>query len=168
MAALTDNRETDRKDGVLLAVPVAATTKIYKGAMVAIDAAGNLVPASDTAALRSGLVAYEKVDNSAGAAGAVKCRCYRKGVFLFNATAITLAMVGDMMYVVDDQTFDDSKGTNGIMAGRLVDFESATKGWIDIEEAFTRRVAILTADADATYGQPEADLINELKNALNG
>ena len=168
MAALTDNRETDRKDGILLAIPVAASTTIYKGAQCAIDAAGNLVPASDTAALRGGLVAYEKKDNSAGSAGDVKCRVYRRGIFLFAATAITLAMVGDMMYVVDDQTFDDSKGTNAIMAGRLVDYESATKGWIDIEEAFTRRVGILKADADATYGQPEADLINELKNALNG
>jgi hypothetical protein len=27
--------------------------------------------------------------------------------------------------------------------------------------------AVATADADATYGQPEADLINELKTKLN-
>lgn len=27
--------------------------------------------------------------------------------------------------------------------------------------------AVATADADATYGQPEADLINELKAKLN-
>lgn len=26
---------------------------------------------------------------------------------------------------------------------------------------------VATADADATYGQPEADLINELKSKLN-
>ncbi|MDA2916454.1 hypothetical protein MYX64_06395 [Nitrospinae bacterium AH_259_B05_G02_I21] len=168
MAVLTDNRETDRKDGILLAIPVKGTTKIYKGAMVAVDANGFLVPASDTAALRSGLVAYEKVDNSAGADGDLKCRVYRRGIFKFAASSITQAMVGDMMYVVDDQTFDEATGTNAIMAGRLVDFESATEGWIDIEEAFTRRVGILTANADATYGQPEADLINELKTALNG
>jgi hypothetical protein len=167
MTVLTDNRETDRKDGVLLAVPVKGSTTIYKGALAAVDADGYLVPASDAAALRAGLVAYEKVVNS-GADGAVKCRCYRKGIFKFAATSITLAMVGDMMYVVDDQTFDEATGTNAIMAGRLVDYVSATLGWIDIEEAFTRRVGILTADADATYGQPEADLINELKNALNG
>ncbi len=168
MAALSDNRETDRKDGILLAIPVKGSTIIYKGALVAIDANGFLVPASDTAALRSGLVAYEKVDNSTGADGDVKCRCYRKGIFLFDATSITQAMVGQMMYVVDDQTFDDATGTNGIMVGRLVEHVSATKGWIDIEEAFTRRVGILTANADATYGQPEADLINEIKTALNG
>jgi hypothetical protein len=168
MAVLTDNRETDRKDGVLLAVPVKGSTTIYKGAQVAIDADGYLVPASDAAGLRGGMVAYEKVDNSAGADGDVKCRVYRKGIFLFDASSITLAMVGDMMYVVDDQTFDEATGTNAIMAGRLVDFVSTTKGWIDIEGAFTRRVGILTADADATYGQPEADLINELKDALNG
>ena len=167
MAALTQNRETDRKDGVLLAIPVKGATTIYKGALVAIDSGGYLVPASDAANLRGGLVAYEKKDNSAGADGAVKCRCYRKGVFLLDASSITQAMVGSMMYVVDDQTFDDATGTNGIMAGRLAEYVSATKGWIDIEPAFERRAAALVANADATYGQLEADLINELKTLLN-
>ncbi|MFQ5894105.1 MAG: hypothetical protein ACE5H5_07300 [Nitrospinota bacterium] len=168
MAALTENRETDRKDGVLLAIPVAAATVIYKGALCAVNASGYLVPASDTAGLRGGLVAYEQADNSGGADGDIKCRCYRRGIFLYDATSITQAMVGQMMYVVDDQTVDDATGTNGIMAGRLLEYVSATKGWIDIESAFERRVGILSADADATYGQPEADLINEIKSALNG
>ena len=144
MAALTENRETDRKDGVLLAVPVKGSTTIYKGAQCAFDANGYLVPAADTAGLKGGLVAYEKVDNSAGADGAVKCRVYRRGIFLFKATAITLAMVGDMMYVVDDQTFDDSVA-NGVMAGRLVDYVSATEGWIDIEPASDPGVAAQAA-----------------------
>ena len=157
MAVLTDNRETDRKDGLLLAVPVKGTTTIYKGSQVAIDANGYLVPASDTAALRAGMVAYEKVDNSTGSDGDLKCRVYRSGIFLFDATSITLAMVGDMMYIVDDQTFDDGVGTNAIMAGRLVDFVSTTKGWIDIEPAFEGSVAAQAAAiADITASDPAA------------
>ena len=144
MGALTTNRETDRKDGFLLAVPVKGTTTIYKGAQVAIDADGYLVPATDTAGLKGGLVAYEKIDNSAGADGDVRCRVYRRGIFLFDATSITLAMVGDMMFIVDDQTFDDSV-SNGVMAGRLVDYVSATKGWIDIEPASDPGVAAQAA-----------------------
>ena len=163
MAVLTDNRETDRKDGELLAVPVKGSTTIYKGAQVAIDANGYLVPASDTAGLRAGMVAYEKVDNSAGADGALKCRVYRTGIFLLDATSITLAMVGDMMYVVDDQTFDDTVGTNGIMAGRLVEFVSTTKGWIDIEPAFEGSVAAQAAAivslTDGTLGTADDALV---------
>lgn len=33
--------------------------------------------------------------------------------------------------------------------------------------ATTAVAAVATANADATYGQPEADLINELKTKLN-
>jgi hypothetical protein len=33
--------------------------------------------------------------------------------------------------------------------------------------AETAVAAVATANADATYGQPEADLINELKTKLN-
>lgn len=167
MTALSANRETDRKDGALISVPVAASKVIYKGAMCKKNSSGYLVPAADAAGLQGQTyVAYEKVDNSSGADGAVKCRVYRKGIFLFAATSITQAMVGKRMFVVDDQTFDDAAGTNGIVAGRLVEFVSTTSGWIDIEQSLPY-VGILTADADATYGQPEADLINEIKAALN-
>lgn len=37
----------------------------------------------------------------------------------------------------------------------------------DAGRRITKVDAAATADADATYGQPEADLINELKAQLN-
>jgi len=40
-----------------------------------------------------------------------------------------------MMYLVDDQTIDDVPGTYGIPVGILVEYVSATSGWIDIEPA---------------------------------
>jgi hypothetical protein len=43
-------------------------------------------------------------------------------------------MVGSMMYVKDDQTFDNTSN-NLVACGRLVKYLSATKGQIDIEPA---------------------------------
>lgn len=163
MAAATKDRNTDRKDPGYKAYPVLAATKIYKGTLVAIDNAGYGKPAADAANLRVVGVADHQADNSAGANGALNI-IVREGVYRMAASSITQAMVGKMMYVVDDQTFDDAIGTNGIKAGRLVEYISATEGWIAVKEA---SIAAVLANADATYGQPEADLINELKSVLN-
>jgi hypothetical protein len=164
MAALTQDRITKKKfafDGEPL--PVKAATKIYAGAKVAVDANGFAVPASDTAALRVMGVAKATVDNTAGADGALIVNVLN-GLFLFDATSITQAMLGQVMYVVDDHTFDDVAGTNGVKAGRLVSFVSTTSGWLLVQPT---AVGSVVADADATYGQPEADLINNLKLILN-
>lgn len=163
MAALTADRETSAKDVQHKWYPVAAV-KIYKGSIVALNTSGYVVPASDTANLRVVGVAVEFVDNSGGAAGDKKVRVERGRAFKFAASSITQAMVGDIMYIVDDQTFDDGLGTNVIKAGRLVEFVSTTEGWIYIDNAGQ---GTALADADATYGQPEADLINAIKASVN-
>jgi|CXWL01.1.fsa_nt_gi hypothetical protein len=163
MAAASSERNTDRKDPGYKAYPVLASTRIYKGTLVAIDNAGYATPATNAASQRVVGVADAGANNSAGASGAINV-VVREGVYKFAASSITQAMVGQMMYVVDDQTFDDAIGTAGIKAGRLVEFVSTTEGWIHVKE---QSIGAVTANADATYGQPEADLINELKAALN-
>jgi predicted RecA/RadA family phage recombinase len=60
-------------------------------------------------------------------------RLRRTGVFEFDATSVTQAMVGTAMYVKDDHTVDDAAGaTNDIKVGELVKYVADTKGWIDI------------------------------------
>lgn len=164
MAALTNDRVTQKKQPGLKSYPVLASTVIYAGSLVAIQANGFAVPAADAANLRVVGVASARADNSAGANGAISVNVEAPVIARFAASSITQAMVGQMMYVVDDQTVDDAIGTNGVKAGRLVEFISTTEGWIKVIE--TGRAAV-TADADATYGQPEADLINELKTIVN-
>jgi len=164
MAALTQDRTTQKKQTGLKAYKVKAATKIFAGAMVAIDATGFAVPADDADGLRVVGAAYQQADNSLGADGAIMVLVEAPIIALFNAVSITQAMVGQVMYVVDDNTFDDALGTNAIKAGRLVEFVSATSGWIEIEPTGP---GVTLADADATYGQPEADLINALKAAVN-
>jgi len=100
---------------------------------VCANTSGYAVPAADTAGFKFLGVALEQVDNTGGANGAKKVRLRRTGVFEFDATSITQAMVGSSMYVADDHTIDDAAGpVNDIRVGLLVKYVSDTKGWIDI------------------------------------
>jgi hypothetical protein len=137
---LTGNRNTKKhgeravyEDYVL---DVAASTIIYQGSMVARDASGNAVPASAAQGLRIIGRAEEKVDNSAGIAGAKTVKI-RKGVFEFaNGTtvdALTKADIGRKIYASDDQTLarTSSKGNRPI-AGIMVGLVSSTKIIVEI------------------------------------
>lgn len=128
MAILAADRETAVKQGLLKSYP-AAVDIIYKGGLVAINAAGYACPAADTLGLRVVGIADEKVDNSAGSAGDKDVRVRQGCLAKLVATSITQAMLGQIMYVADDQTFDDAS-TNLVPAGILVDYVSATSGWI--------------------------------------
>lgn len=89
------------------AIGLAASTHVYQGSMVAINQAGNLVPASADASLYVVGVSEEDVDNSSGAAGALSCTP-RRGPFYFvnssSTDAITDADIGRPCFVVDDNT----------------------------------------------------------------
>lgn len=133
MTALTRDRATSYREGIEVEFPVAASTKIYAGSMVCVNADGYAAPAADTSGYRFVGVAMEQADNSSGANGALVVRLRRVGVFEFDAASLTQAKVGDAMYTVDDQTFADTAGvTNHVRAGVLAKYVSATKGWIDI------------------------------------
>lgn len=133
MAALTQDRETPRKEGILLEYPVAASTTIYKGSIVmVVTGTGYAVPGANTA---NGVVigvATEKVDNSSGSDGDLTVEVERKGLFKFAASSIAITDVGKAVFVVDDQTFDETDPGNSVSAGKLVKYESATLGWIDL------------------------------------
>lgn len=110
MALSAPRPQTDRLgDDVLpplLKVPVAASVKIWAGAMVMLDA-GYGKPAA--AAVGKVIVgrAESTVDNTTGSAGD-KVVVVRRGVFKWNNSssgdAITQAEMGTIVYAVDDQT----------------------------------------------------------------
>lgn len=131
MTALTRDRATSYREGLELEYPVAAATKIYAGSLVCVNTGGYAVPAADTNGFLLAGAALEQVDNSTGANADKTVRVRRRGVFQFAAASISQAMVGKAMFVKDDQTFDDTS-THLIYAGRLVKFDSATGGWLDI------------------------------------
>jgi len=134
MTALAEDRNTERKDGVVVPFQVITNDCIYGGSLVAVNAGGYALPGSDTAGLIFQGVAEARADNTGGANGAIKVNVRRQGLFLFNmGTAITIANVGDAVCLVDDQTVDLAANCiNDIACGKIVEYYSTTKAWIDI------------------------------------
>jgi hypothetical protein len=134
--AATKDILTNRQEGILFAFPVYQAVKIYAGTMVCIGAShGYAIPGADAAGNIFVGIAAEQADNSSGNSGDIWIKVWRKGIFELAATSITQAMVGDPMYVVDDQTFDETSPGNSILCGRLVKRISATRGLIDVDVA---------------------------------
>jgi hypothetical protein len=126
MAALTQERNTPAFTPypARRTVDVKASTKILKGAMVAIDSSGNAQPAGLAAggSVRVVGIASATADNSAGAAGAIQVELL-VGQFKFvnhGADAVTKASVGADCFVLDDQTVALTSATSTrIVAGKV-------------------------------------------------
>ena len=133
MAVLAANKQGNKlhPDGVIRRRRYRMGTDIvYKGGIASL-VAGLAVSAADTAAHTVIGVTEALVDNSGPVAGTFAQFLLGHGEFA--ATSITDAMQGTLMYVVDDQTFDDTLGTNGIVAGTLYQRTSNTLGFITFD-----------------------------------
>lgn len=113
----------------LISLPVAASTKIWKGGQVAINTSGYAVPGASTTQFITIGIAEESVDNSAGADGALRVQVAFGAEFLFAATSITQAMLGTAMYAVDDNTVDETDSDN-IFVGIMTEYVSTTSCWV--------------------------------------
>lgn len=133
--ALTKDRDTKRRDGVQFSHPLAASTVIFAGALVALNAAGNAVPGATATTLTAVGVAQEHADNAAGAIGDVRVEV-RRGVFQFANSAaadeITRAEIGDSAYIVDDQTVAKTNGTSTRSVAGIIRDVDAGGVWIEI------------------------------------
>lgn len=141
MVALTSERNTRARIGDLRAEAVAAAMKIFGGSLIMRNAAGHLTKGA-TATNCAGVGRAENtVDNSAGAAGALNVE-YRVGTFLFANSAagdlITIADIGKVCYIVDDQTVAKTDGTATRSRAGIVDGIEATGVWVRMDEALTR------------------------------
>lgn len=135
MAALTTARTTPQREGVIHARKVAATRKIYEGALVCLSATGFATPGAVATTLTADGIALTTVDNTSGADGDQIVET-KKGTFRFeNSTstdAITIADIGKVAYVVDDQTVAKTNGTNTrSAAGTIMDVD-AQGVWVKI------------------------------------
>lgn len=158
MAALTADRDTPYREGVVFQYPVAASTTIYAGGMLALDSSGNAVSASDTAGLTVVGISTAQVDNSAGDA-ADKNVPVRAGVFGLAASgtsAPTKANIGELVYVEDDQTVSTDAGTNAIVAGTLVAVDS-DYCWVKLQSPGLQQAA---NQADSTAVDVAAVLVD--------
>lgn len=133
MSALAAARQTDRKEGDLLAIGLTAAGKVYQGGLVCRATDGYLAAAAATSGFRFTGVAYESKDNTSGADGDLVARVYRKGLFLFDIASATVTDIKKKVWVGDDQTVTLTPGK--VFCGVIEAVESSTKVWVDIEPA---------------------------------
>lgn len=132
---LAADRNTPRRDGFRFSVVLAAAVKIYAGSIVCLDAAGNAVPGATATTLTPVGRANAQVDNSAGLAGALSVEVER-GVFRYansaDADAITRAEIGDVCYIVDDQTVAKTNGGGTRSRAGLIADIDAQGVWVEL------------------------------------
>lgn len=134
MAALTAGRAIPERTGNTVPGGLAASTKIYQGALACLS--GNYVVNGATATgLKALGIAIDEYDNSTGVDGAVVGE-FRRGVFRFNNStsgdAIAKGDIGSNCYIVDNQTVakTDGTGTRSV-AGKISDVD-AQGVWVDL------------------------------------
>ena len=127
MVALTAERDTVQRSGAVFSRGVAANAQIYAGALVALNAAGFLVPGSAATGLKADGKAVQTVRGTA-TNGEVACEVER-GVFRYANSAagdlITRADIGNDCFIVDDDQVARTNGGNTrSVAGRIEDVDA--------------------------------------------
>lgn len=135
MAAITTERDTQRRAGDRAAYPVLAATKVLAGTLAVLTAAGYAQGGAVATTLKAVGVFDETVDNTAGASGDLKAPVRRDGWFRFGNSAagdlITIADIGVNAYIVDNQTVAKTDGVaTRSIAGKIRDVD-ATGVWIE-------------------------------------
>lgn len=121
--ALTANAEVGRYvDQELVSFPVGAAQHIYKGGLVGVDPAGNAKPFEVCDEFVG--IAYEEIDNSAGAAAALNCRLFAIGDFEFTLTGVAATDIGKPVFATADDAIA-LMGHPDAWVGRVVRYEAA-------------------------------------------
>jgi hypothetical protein len=113
---------------ITVVLPVAASTTIYKGALVCDNGSGYAVEGSTSTALIAVGRAKDTVDNGSGSAGDLNVEVER-GCFRFENSsagdAIAIAQRYDVCFIVDDQTVAKTDGSSTrSRAGIIMDVDS--------------------------------------------
>ena len=120
-----------------IAHKVKAAETFYKHELVSIDSSGWLVKATDTSGEHfMGICEEASPLVAAEASGDREVVVIHEALVLLPCVSITQAMVGDVVEVVDSGNVDDSGGTsNHVKVGQLVQYVSATSGWVKLLRA---------------------------------
>jgi hypothetical protein len=133
MTALAAARDTQRRTGALLNLPMAAV-KVFEGAIVALNSSGYATKGAAATTLRAAGRALATVDNAAGSAGD-KTIDVERGIFKYANSAstdtITLADYGKACYIVDDQTVAKTDGSTTRSVAGIVRGVDTDGVWVE-------------------------------------
>ncbi|MGZ9811280.1 hypothetical protein ACXN5S_12530 [Pseudoroseicyclus sp. H15] len=150
--ARTTPRDTPAKMAGIRNGALAASALAFAGALLMRNAAGYLLPgATATGSVGVGRIS-KTADNSGGSAGDLAVD-FEEGVFLFDNSAsgdaITIADIGEVAWIVDDETVAKTDGTGTRSPAGIIQDVSAAGVWVRFDEALTR-AAMVADEALAT------------------
>lgn len=132
--AATEPRDTPRREGRILNVPVKANVRIYQGTLV-VRNGGYAAPGSTAPNLVPLGLATETVDNTGGADGALRVNV-EPGIYRFDNSAaadqISEAEIGSDCYIVDDSTVAKTNGGNTRSVAGKVAGVDADGVWVQV------------------------------------
>lgn len=132
MVALTQDRNTPRRANEEFEHPVAASNKIYSGALVMRNATGFAKRATVATGEVCLGVAQELADNSAGVDGAINVKV-RRGLHRFaNDGTVARVDIGNAAWAVDDQTVADNNGTSTRSQVGIIRDVDSVGVWVEI------------------------------------
>lgn len=131
--AVTANQIVKFADGDRRSYPVAASTRIYEGTLVFINASG--YADDDTGTGVNGFIgiAVREADNSSGSAGDVWVEVYTEGDFELTGSGFAQTDVGMPIYADDNYACVLSLGSTSVRIGKIVKYVSSTKHMVSIQ-----------------------------------
>ena len=163
---LAANRGVTRYvDQELRSHPVKAAAHVYKGAFVGLDASTGYARGLVAGDQFLG-VAYEDIDNTSGAGGAVSVRVYSIGDFVHALAGAVITDKGKPVYASADDTLTFGAGGNSFV-GWMIGLESSAVINLRIQTAADSRVARVVnktqADTPVTlYAQDSGKIFKNL------
>ena len=131
MAALSAKRVTKsrgitRKTRYLMK----ASETCYAGGMVCLASTGLAIPAAAASGNKQ-VVGVAAATVTSAASGSYYVECL-EGEFNFAADTLEQEDVGAIVFADDDQTIDETQASNALTAGKLIEYVSASEGWVRI------------------------------------
>jgi len=133
LAAAFAREYKDLEGSIVTEYPVKASAVIYQGSLVMLHTGGYATVGADTASCKVVGWAEESVTGTASDGGAkVRVRSGCAAKMTTSSTAIT-DMDAPLMYIVDDNTVDETSPANSVKAGIMVHpYISTTSAWVYI------------------------------------
>lgn len=125
--AVTANQIVKRQDGKRRSYPVAASTRIYEGTLVFINAAGNADDDTATGVNAFAGIAVAEANNASGLAGDIEVEVYTEGDFELTGTGLALTDNGMPIYADDNYACVLALGATSVRIGTVVRTVSTTK-----------------------------------------
>lgn len=134
--AATDDLDITRSGSCIAAYPVKGGATIFALTLVCLGTDGYAVAGADTASFIFAGVAVDAQDNADGASGDLDVNVYSEGRFLLTGSGFAATDVGKPVFLIDDATVGlaaNASVDQHIRVGRIIQYESATQAWVDIE-----------------------------------